>query len=441
MANQIKRTMKELSIEEKAARYDEAIENERIRKEILEYFQQFENEELRGVNISDWIAWLENVKTPFINNTDNSFICDIKNIIDEAPGVLQADKNRLIAWLEKQGGHLENYDEAEKEKYDFVSGQYIQCRASFNEFKEYDSYWLEYIGNDTYIGRSDNILNQKFHITPRQLYRLFSQQHFSKEDNTNDETNAPTEYGKYVDECLNEASKHFFSEGEDKYSVADLFYAGVRCGKSWLEKQGEKSTDKIEPKFKIEKDKWYVCIKDLLDNYANKAFYKGDTYLSTQDGSLMPSNSNVPFEVACPDTYFRDWTIQDAKDGDVVVDKSFGNIGIFESIGNHPDGGSCNDTSYCYLHCRYDDGFFYADFEDGNTIDSDDLIPATKEQRDLLFQKIKEAGYEWDAEKKELKKISQEYPLTTDECIKPAWSEEDNGHVLIISDIIEDKKK
>ena len=32
------------------------------------------------------------------------------------------------------------------------------------------------------------------------------------------------------------------------------------------------------------------------------------------------------------------------------------------------------------------------------------ISPATKEQRDLLFQKIKEAGYEWDSEKKELKK-------------------------------------
>lgn len=69
------------------------------------------------------------------------------------------------------------------------------------------------------------------------------------------------------------------------------------------------------PKFKIEKGKWYVCIKDLLDNYANKAFHKGDTYLSTQDGSLIPSNSNIPFEVVCADTYFRDWTIEDAKDG------------------------------------------------------------------------------------------------------------------------------
>lgn len=49
----------------------------------------------------------------------------------------------------------------------------------------------------------------------------------------NYEANTPTEYGKYVDECLNEAAEHFYSEGEDKYSVADLFYAGVRCGKSW----------------------------------------------------------------------------------------------------------------------------------------------------------------------------------------------------------------
>ena len=33
------------------------------------------------------------------------------------------------------------------------------------------------------------------------------------------------------------------------------------------------------------------------------------------------------------------------------------------------------------------------------------IKPATKEQRDLLFHKMKEAGYEWDALNKELKKI------------------------------------
>ena len=158
--------------------------------------------------------------------------------------------NQWIDWIEKQDEKSiskvvtdSHFKRAESEKTDFVSGQYVQCRKSFDGFKENESYWFEYIGDDVYIGRSDNILNKKFHITPRQLYRLFSQQHCPKEDNANEETNAPTGYGKYVDECLNEAAKHFFSEGEDKYSVADLFYAGVRCGKSWLEKQGEQKPE------------------------------------------------------------------------------------------------------------------------------------------------------------------------------------------------------
>jgi len=64
---------------------------------------------------------------------------------------------------------------AEEEKTRFVSGQFLQCKLSFDGFKEGEHYWLEYIGDDMYVGRSDNILNQKFHITPRQLYTLFSQ--------------------------------------------------------------------------------------------------------------------------------------------------------------------------------------------------------------------------------------------------------------------------
>jgi len=61
----------------------------------------------------------------------------------------------------------------EKRKNDFVSGKFITCQKSFNEFKEGNTYWLEYIGADTYVGRSDNILNRKFHITPSQLFSLF----------------------------------------------------------------------------------------------------------------------------------------------------------------------------------------------------------------------------------------------------------------------------
>ncbi len=40
-----------------------------------------------------------------------------------------------------------------------------------------------------------------------------------------------------------------------------------------------------------------------------------------------------------------------------------------------------------------------------------DVKPATKEQRNLLFAKMREAGYQWDADKKELRKIKPHYDI------------------------------
>lgn len=198
--------------------FPELKDSDKIKAEIIDFIKTY-GCTLVKARMDQWIDWIEKQGEKSISE------------IDDAP--LEDSVNSVVT--------DSHFKRAEAEKTDFVSGQYVQCRKSFDGFKENESYWFEYIGDDVYIGRSDNILNKKFHITPRQLYRLFSQQHCPKEDNANEETNAPTGYGKYVDECLNEAAKHFFSEGEDTYSVADLFYAGVRCGKSWLEKQGEQS--------------------------------------------------------------------------------------------------------------------------------------------------------------------------------------------------------
>ena len=100
------------------------------------------------------------------------------------------------------------------------------------------------------------------------------------------------------------------------------------------------------------------------------------------------------------------WTIQNAKDGDVL---QLGEVtAIFkEFIGNE------NCRCYCSV-CKGEFEIPSQD-DDDNSYGCFNTTPATKEQRDLLFQKMKEAGYKWDAEKKELKKIEQ----------KSAWSEED----------------
>lgn len=219
-------------------------------------------------------------------------------------------------------------------------------------------------------------------------------------------------------------------EQPKKRNVCDNCEQQGSCISPCWVKLAEKNDEQkpvVETKLKIKGGKWYVCIRDLLDNYANKAFYKGYIYLSTQNGSLIPSNSNVPFEVVCPDTYFKDWTIQDAKDGDVLA---VGNI-IFiykRTLANHI-------VSYCKL---INDAFESTSDArtccEGNTY----VHPTTKKQRDTFFAKMRESGYEWDAKEKELKKIEQKPTQFTPEQAdvldkhidkfleqKLVWSEDD----------------
>lgn len=181
---------------------------------------------------------------------------------------------------------------------------------------------------------------------------------------------------------------------------------------AWLEKQGEqnlimakspqlgkqKPANNNELKFKV--GDWVV-----VDGITQKV-----THIQT-DGFDTDRAWNGK-------STFKDvhlWTIADVKDCDVLVDV-YGNVGIYKS---HDD---FSWLSYCSL--GYYGGFQYFTIEH----DNEKTYPATKEQRDLLFQKIHEAGYEWDSETKELKKISQRIiSAEAKEAMygNPAWSEED----------------
>ena len=102
----------------------------------------------------------------------------------------------------------------------------------------------------------------------------------------------------------------------------------------------------------------------------------------------------------------RLWTIEDAKDGDVLV-ASDSSILLFKCVVD----AACKH----YIALTTDNAVKFNEGLEHYWETSSAVHPATKEQRDLLFQKMKEAGYDWDAEKKELKKIEQ----------NPAWSEKD----------------
>ena len=160
-------------------------------------------------------------------------------------------------------------------------------------------------------------------------------------------------------------------------------YLGVKV--SFVENQGEQNLgDKVEPKFKV--GDWCIDIKDGTIFQIIKVLSKTYTY-KTNDGK----------EYSC--THYslendaRLWSIADAKDGDVLVSNS--SIFIFncEYAAGKPE-----------AYCGVINGKFY---NGEGCWTNEKCYPATEEQRDLLFKKMKEAGYEWDAEKKELKHIAE----------------------------------
>ena len=140
------------------------------------------------------------------------------------------------------------------------------------------------------------------------------------------------------------------------------------------EKYGlQKQTDKVEPKF--HEGDWVVYCNDDVDLITG----------IEEKGYCINNGGYIPF--VC-ESDMRLWTIQDAKDGDVLT------TGMCIVVFKHENDGDI------FMHCGYSlasNKFFISDTA---TVNSQYITPATKEQRDLLFKKMHEAGYEWDAEHK-----------------------------------------
>ena len=186
---------------------------------------------------------------------------------------------------------------------------------------------------------------------------------------------------------------------------------------AWLEKQGKKNPAYVEPKFKV--GDWVVYNR----NYHSREILQ--IYDIRDNRYYFNDNIHFSWSIKECDEKSHLWSIQDAKDGDVLVDV-YGNIGIFEKRYGK------NWHTYCYL--GYEGRFVSEGGSHGSICD-----PATKEQRDLLFQKMKEDGYEWNAEKKELKEIIDKKQIKKnlqDNRFRrmfeqnPAWREEDERMLI-----------
>lgn len=187
---------------------------------------------------------------------------------------------------------------------------------------------------------------------------------------------------------------------------------------NWLEKQGQKpildfkakdwyvskvdgkirniyhSVDKVEPKFNVgdwvaDNNGKVAIIYDL-----QKTRYVGH-YTDGTDFICKYSNEYL----------YHLWTIQDAKDGDVLFHSNSASNGIFifKELLKYEFG----EKVICYCDYDSEDHFCLGEHHTCCWSDAKILHPATKEQRDIIFTKMKEAGYEWSEETHELKKISQ----------------------------------
>ena len=163
---------------------------------------------------------------------------------------------------------------------------------------------------------------------------------------------------------------------------------------TWLEKQCEnKPLDKVEPKF--HEGDWIIFAENHNSVYQVERIDNYHYYMRHYLGSLMTAHYD--------NKLIRLWNIKDAKEGDVLV-----------------------HNGYTFIFVGIKDGIVQAINEEdmlepvpfGELDKNNDYHPATKEQRETLFAKIKEAGYEWDDEKKELKRIEQSKLTEFEDAVK-----------------------
>ena len=157
----------------------------------------------------------------------------------------------------------------------------------------------------------------------------------------------------------------------------------------------KESDDKNEPKFKV--GDWVV--NKFGDSLHIDSFDKKNYQVSDGKGNYnyFPISKQGEMHI---------WTIQDAKDGDVLSfysehkGKKMFQIGVVEKyVGKL---GGCYNTFKTYVGVDWDNNL-----QIGRYMGCDDIYPATKEQRDALIMKtLNDVGYEWDVEKKELNKLN-----------------------------------
>ena len=241
---------------EKAKAYDEALKRAKeIKSKILS--SHLSTESCKAVS-----EYIDTIIPELAESEDERIRKSIILLLQRGGYMSPEDKEEAYAWLEKlkeyandlsleQEAYLtsERFKQAEKEKDEFTTRKFLQCLTSFGDFKEGAHYWLEYIGGDKYVGRSDNVLGEVFHITPRQLFTLFSDKLEEAQEPPQEEKQVPLNYEPPFDE--NPSDKEIIEALIKHLKEEDGFLTAIDCVSikailSWLKKQKEQKSSEYE---------------------------------------------------------------------------------------------------------------------------------------------------------------------------------------------------
>lgn len=223
--------------------------------------------------------------------------------------------------------------------------------------------------------------------------------------------------GKESDERTRKAILTGLIDCRDAPDLGWSDFGGINIDEciAWIEQQGEQthatlgqlemtSAQELEPKFNV---------GDWITNGELTCKVLGVVGKSYELHLYNDDYCHFETDVQSVDEDYHLWTIEDAKDGDVLVTEDgrpFIIRCMVESENDIP-------SAYCGINARPSEAFvIITGYSPGISRWTNSKVhPATKEQRDLLFQKMKQAGYEWDAENKELNK--QTLKITPKFCI------------------------
>ena len=154
-------------------------------------------------------------------------------------------------------------------------------------------------------------------------------------------------------------------------------------------------------------ESYYELIEQKASNEVKPKFHEGDWIvfngLSLFIKEVVPGYYRTVSRTGIPNSYdwdidniARRWTIDDAKTGDVLAAHEC--LVLFREI----DG--LNIRCYCTYHFMNNPSFYV------DTLQNKEAFhPATKEQEDQLKKAMTEAGYTFDFDKKEFKKIEPKF--------------------------------